>query len=98
MNNKMKLFICNQGMHRSKTCAKLFNSKFAGIYSQKNPLTKELLEKATIIYVFEQHQRRFIAENFPKEYMAKKIICLDILDIYSYMDEELIKKIKEKKF
>lgn len=95
LRKKMKLFICNQGKHRSKTASELFNGEYVGIYSEEKPLTKELLDKSTIIYVFEEHQRKFIAENFPKQYLSKKIVCLDIPDIYNYMDEKLIEKMKE---
>jgi predicted protein tyrosine phosphatase len=79
-----KLFICNQGEHRSKTAAEMYNGKYAGIYSEEVPLTQELLEWADIVYVMEEHQRDFIAEHFPKQYMMKKIICLNIPDVYSY--------------
>ncbi|MDD3264058.1 MAG: phosphotyrosine protein phosphatase, partial [Candidatus Nanoarchaeia archaeon] len=67
---------------------------YCGIYSQNNPLTKEKLEKADIIFTMEESQRTFIAENFPTEYLQKKIINLDIPDIYSYNDPKLIKILK----
>ena len=92
----MKLFVCNQGENRSKTAAELFNGKFASLYNLKNMLTKELLEEAEVIYVFEEEQREEIAKRFPSQYMKKKIINLDVLDIYKYNQLELIKILKEK--
>jgi len=44
----------------------------------------------------EDWQRKTIGEKFPKEYMKKKIINLDIPDRYYFMDEELVKVLKEK--
>ena len=84
------------GMHRSKTAAEVFGGEYAGIYSNRKELTKELLEEADIVYVMEPHQRKHIADNFPKQYLLKKIICLDIPDIYNYNDKKLIKILKQK--
>ena len=94
------LFICNQGKHRSKTASELFKDKhetnYVGIYSEDRPLTKELLNWAELIVVMEELHRKFIAENYPKEYLQKKIICLDIPDIYSFGQKELVKTLKMK--
>jgi predicted protein tyrosine phosphatase len=92
----MNLFVCNQGENRSKTAAKLFNGKFASLYNLKNILTKEILEKTDIIYVFEEEQREEIAKRFPLQYMKKKIINLDVPDIYRYNQPELITILKKK--
>ena len=90
------LFVCNQGRHRSKTAVKLFSGRFAGIYSEDNPLTKELLVWADKICVMEEHQRTFIANNFPKEYLQKKIVNLEIPDIYQYDQKKLKETLKKK--
>jgi predicted protein tyrosine phosphatase len=92
----MKLFVCNQGQNRSKSAAELFNGEFASLYNLKNILTKELLEEAEIIYVFEEEQREEIAKRFPLQYMKKKIINLDIPDIYKYNQPELVIILKKK--
>ena len=91
-----KLFICNMGMHRSKTAAELFGGKYAGIYSNRNPVTKELLQEADVVYVMEPHQRKHIGENFPKQYLLKQIICLDIPNIYNHNEPKLVKILKQK--
>jgi predicted protein tyrosine phosphatase len=92
----MILFVCNQGKYRSKTAAWLFKAEYAGIYSEEKPLTAELLQRASVVYVFEESQRRFIADHFPKEYLSKQIINLEIEDIYGFKDERLIKILKRK--
>ncbi|MCC7574864.1 phosphotyrosine protein phosphatase [Candidatus Woesearchaeota archaeon] len=89
-------------MYRSRTAEDLFKDKHetqsAGIYSYRNQLTKEKLDWADLVIVMEDHQRKFIGENFPKQYLNKKIICLDIKDIYNYDEPKLIKLLKEKIF
>lgn len=93
------LFICNQNQNRSKTAEKLFKGKFqtksAGLFSSKS-LTNKQLEWADSIIVMDQDQRREIAKRFPKQYMQKRILSLDIPDIYQYNQPELIKTLKLK--
>lgn len=93
MKEKM-LFICNQGMHRSKTASEIFGGDYAGLYSENNPLTSEKITKADIVFVMEEDQRKEIAKRFPKEYLTKKILNLDIADMYSYGSEKLKNKLK----
>jgi predicted protein tyrosine phosphatase len=89
----MKLFICNQGQNRSRTAARLFNGESASLYNETNLVTRELLDEAEIIYVFEEEQRTEISKRFPLQYMKKKIINLDIQDIYQYNQPELIERL-----
>ena len=88
-----KLFVCNQGKYRSKTAAKLFGGRFAGVYVN---LKKEDLKWADVVYVFEEEQRSLIAEKFPTEYLKKRILNLDIADVYGYMDEKLVGELRGK--
>ena len=90
------LFICNQNQNRSKTAENLFKNKFetksAGLYNNK-PVTKRQLSWADTIIVMEESQRAEIAKRFPQEYMQKKILSLDIQDIYQFNQPELKSKI-----
>lgn len=95
MNSNKYLFICNQGKHRSKTAAELFGGTYARVYSQDNPVTKELLADANTVFVMEEAQRKVFGERFPKEYLEKKIINLEIEDIYDYGSKELKNQLKE---
>ena len=91
-----KLFVCNQGRHRSRTAAELFSGRYAGIYSEESPVTDELISWADMVLVMEDAQRSWIGENFPKQCMAKKIVSLDIPDVYQYRQEELVQLLKKK--
>lgn len=95
------LFICNQGIQRSPTAAELWKemnndeTDYAGIYREDMD-TEKKIEWADLIVVMEDHQRKFIADHYPKLYIQKKILCLDIPDIYFYMDRKLVAILKKK--
>ena len=91
------LFICNQNKNRSKTAEKIFSSSFetksAGLYN-KRQLNEEELNWADTVFVMEDSQRTEIAKRFPKTYLRKKILSLDIPDIYTVNQPELIDVLK----
>ena len=93
------LFICNQNQNRSRTAEEVFKGKFqtksAGLYNEK-PVTQKQLSWADIVVVMEDSQRTEIAKRFPSEYMKKRILSLDIPDIYHYNQPELIKALNSK--
>jgi predicted protein tyrosine phosphatase len=94
------LFVCNQGKDRSPTAAIVWEKKYGddtdyiGIYNDEFN-HKEKIKWAERVFVMEPHQRKWIADNFPKEYMRLKIECLDIPDMYGYMKNNLIDVLKK---
>ena len=80
------LFVCNLGRNRSRTAAEILsdkhNTRYRGIYS--NLIAKEDVAWADLVIVMEDHQRSEIAKRFPEEYLKKKIISIDVPDIYNY--------------
>ena len=98
---KNLLFICNLGKNRSRTAAELYkkhySTKSAGILENAlTSLTGEMLEWADIVFVMEKKQLDFIREKFPRQFYKKRIVCLDIPDIYDYMVKPLGLELKEK--
>lgn len=93
------LFICNQNQNRSKTAEKIFkdtfNTKSAGLYNQK-PVTARQVSWADVVIVMEEDQRSEISKRFPKQYLQKRILSLEIPDIYKCGDLKLIKSLKSK--
>lgn len=91
------LFICNQNENRSRTAEELFRDRFntrsAGLYNEK-PVTKKELDWADAIIVMEDQQRTEISKRFPEIYIKKKILSLNIPDIYDYKNPELINLLK----
>ena len=92
------LFVCNQNENRSKTAEFLFkdrfNTKSAGLFN--NLLTEEQLKWANLVFVMEEFQRTEISKRFPKEYLKKRILCLDIPDYYYFNQPELVDILKVK--
>jgi len=72
-----------------------FETKSAGLYNEK-PVTEKQLDWADIIIVMEESQRKELSKRFPKQYLKKQILCLDISDTYFYNQPELIEVLKEK--
>jgi predicted protein tyrosine phosphatase len=93
------LFVCNQNENRSKTAEHLFKDKYetrsAGLYNE-HPITEKDMDWADIILVMEDAQRTELANRFPKQYLKKKILSLNIPDTYHYNQPSLIKALNEK--
>lgn len=87
------LFICNQNRHRSKTAEELFKGEFdtrsAGLYNEI-PVTESQIAWADLIIVMEDAQRLELSKRFPKLYLTKQILSLDIPDFYGYNQPELV--------
>ena len=98
--NMKVLFICNQNLNRSTTAEEIFRYNFeearsAGLYNAK-PVTAEELEWADVIVVMEDRHRTEISERFPKIYLKKRILSLNIPDIYQWHQPELVDLIELK--
>ncbi|HZX45516.1 MAG TPA: phosphotyrosine protein phosphatase [Candidatus Nanoarchaeia archaeon] len=93
------LFVCNQNKNRSKTASDLFKGTFqtrsAGLYNGK-PLTEKELSWADTVIVMEDMHRSEIAKRFPDLYIQKRILSLDIPDVYHYNQPELVDILKVK--
>jgi len=93
------LFICNQNKHRSKTAEELFKSQYetqsAGLFNTV-PVQESQIKWADVVLVMEDFQRTELAKRFPKLYLQKKIISLDVPDMYSYQQPELVALLKKK--
>jgi predicted protein tyrosine phosphatase len=49
-----------------------------------------------VIFVMEKKHRRRLQEKFSDKLNNKQLICLDILDEYRFMDQELIEILKSR--
>jgi len=59
-------------------------------------VSADLLEWADRVFVMEQSQRRYLNAHFAYSLKAKKIVCLNIPDRYSYMQPELVMVLRAK--
>jgi predicted protein tyrosine phosphatase len=99
------LFVCTANRMRSKTAEKIYKNderfivKSAGVADFADvPLSLELLNWADYVVVMEEEHIERIRESYPRFFLHKheQILCLDIPDIYNFMDEDLVIKIQHK--
>ncbi len=90
------LFLCSQNKRRSLTAEKLFDSydghraRSAGTESNARvKVTAGLIGWADVIFCMEKKHIRRIRGKYQDELIGKKIVCLNIPDIYEFMDEDL---------
>ena len=100
---KKILFICSRNKLRSPTAETIFSEDSsievasAGLNKDAEvTVTPELILWADIIFVMEKIHRQKLSNRFKKHLNKQKVICLDIPDIYDYMDDKLIKLLKNK--
>ena len=97
------LFVCTANLQRSPTAEALYRGRpdlevrSAGTdRSARVPLTQDLLEWAEAVFVMEEFHRFHVERAFPQVARAKRIICLDVPDVFYYMDDELVSLLTEK--
>ena len=90
------LFLCSQNKRRSLTAEKLFDgqnghqARSAGTENNARiKVTPGLLGWADIIFCMEKKHMRRIRDKYPDIVSGKQIVCLNIPDAYSYMDDDL---------
>ncbi|MCH7568239.1 MAG: phosphotyrosine protein phosphatase [Nanoarchaeota archaeon] len=103
MKKKNFLFICTANEQRSPTAEGLFKNnkqylaKSCGIHPlAAKPITKEAILWADIIFCMEDIHKQYIIQNFPNTSQDKKIVVLNIPDIYIKNDPELVRILMKK--
>ena len=102
------LFICSANKQRSKTAEDYFSGKYADIHflsagtnikvcerEGTNSLTIVLLERADLVFVMEQKNKKQITD-YVNGKLKKELIVLNIPDIYKYYQKELIEILEER--
>lgn len=59
-----------------------------------NPLSSEDIQWADIIFVMEKSHRNRLTRKYKEFLRGKRLICLNIPDVYAFMDPELIERLK----
>jgi predicted protein tyrosine phosphatase len=92
------LFVCSENRLRSPTAETVF-SHYPGVAAMGagtnadaiTPLSGDLIEWADIVFVMEPAHRNKVRKKFGDLLRGKQLVCLDIPDIYDYMQPELIR-------
>ncbi|WP_395741282.1 low molecular weight protein tyrosine phosphatase family protein [Prosthecobacter sp.] len=97
------LFICSRNQWRSPTAEKVYQNdprveaRSAGVSaSARRRVSEDLLKWADVVLVMEHGHKRRLEELFPGLVGELRIEVLDIPDDYPFMDEELMRVIKER--
>lgn len=98
------LFVCTQNLLRSPTAEALYRGRpglevrSAGIAPDARvTVTEELLQWAEIVFVMERRHHQSLRRDFASAYGGvKRIVCLDVPDVFHYMDPELVLLLTEK--
>lgn len=100
---KNVLFICSQNELRSPTAERVFSGRrdlevaSAGLnHDAPQTVTPALLEWADVIFVMEKAHLSRLRRRFRKHLNRQRLVCLDIPDIYGYMEPALIELLEAK--
>ncbi|MEG3842947.1 methyltransferase domain-containing protein [Microcoleus sp. herbarium14] len=97
------LFVCSQNKWRSltaeKICEKVSGYDVRSAGTEKGArirVTEGLVGWADWIFVMEKKHADRLRSKFPASLAGKKLICLQILDNYKYMEPELVELLEAK--
>ena len=92
------LFVCSENRLRSPTAEEVF-SKYSGVSAigagtnadAETTVSGDLIEWADVILVMEKSHRNKIAKKYKEQLKGKRLVCLEIPDIYARRDPDLVK-------
>jgi predicted protein tyrosine phosphatase len=97
------LFLCSRNQWRSPTAEKVYQNdprveaRSAGVSaSARCRVSEKLLLWADLVLVMEHEHKQRLRDLFPEIVRDLRIEVLDIPDAYPFMDEELMKLIRER--
>lgn len=97
------LFVCRQNRKRSATAERLFckrsdlDVRSAG--TAPDALVRvnvNMLEWADVIFIMEADQRQWLETTFKDHPSLAKVVCLDIPDVFTFLQPELIQLLQER--
>ena len=100
---KKLLFVCSENRLRSST-AEAVSSEYEGVEAigagtnanAETPVSGDLIEWADIILVMEKSHRNKISTKYQALLKGKRLVVLNISDIYERMQPELIQLLNDK--
>ena len=100
---KNVLFICSQNELRSPTAERVFSGRrdievaSAGLnHDAPQPVTPELLAWADVVFVMEKAHLSRMRRRFRRHLNRQRVVCLDIPDLYDYMEPALVELLEAK--
>jgi predicted protein tyrosine phosphatase len=97
------LFICHFNKKRSATAERVFGKDptldvlSAGTSDEALvQVNQRMLEWADIVFVMDGDQIRDLQRMFPGHPAVERIVCLEIRDVYHFLDPELVTLLQER--
>ncbi|MDD3609836.1 MAG: low molecular weight protein tyrosine phosphatase family protein [Halothiobacillaceae bacterium] len=95
------LFVCSENRLRSPTAEAVF-SRYPGVNAigagtnsdAQTTVSGDLIEWADVIFVMEKSHRNKITKKYAELLKGKRLVCLDIPDVYEYMQPQLVKRLE----
>jgi predicted protein tyrosine phosphatase len=100
---KRVLFICRLNRHRSATAERIFckrkDLEVRSAGTEEDALVRvnaRMLEWAEVIFVMDSMQLDSLRRMFPSHPVLDRIICLDIPDVFVFLQPKLVELLQEK--
>ena len=97
------MFVCSRNKRRSRTAEVIFRGdprwqvRSAGTEEgARVKVTAGMLGWADVVVVMEKRHKERLRQKYPEALAEKPCVCLFIADDYEYMEEELIRALREK--
>ena len=100
---KRVLFLCRLNRHRSATAERIFckrkdlDVRSAG--TEEDALVRvnaRMLEWAEVIFVMDPMQIESLRRMFPSHPVLDRVICLDIPDVFMFLQPKLVELLEER--
>ena len=97
------LFICRLNRHRSATAERIFckrrdlDVRSAG--TEEDSMVRvntRMLEWAEVIFTMDSQQGQSLERMFPSHPALQRLTCLDIQDVFTFLDPRLVTLLEEK--
>lgn len=100
---KRVLFICRLNRHRSATAERIFckrnDLEVRSAGTEEDSLVRvnvRMLEWAEVIFVMDPMQLESLRRMFPSHPVLDRIICLDIPDVFMFLQPKLVELLEER--
>jgi predicted protein tyrosine phosphatase len=97
------LFICQFNRRRSATAERVFakdptlDVRSAGTSAEALvPVNERMLDWADVVFAMEDEQVRDLARLFPAHPAVQRVVCLEIRDVYHFLDPQLVALLQER--
>jgi predicted protein tyrosine phosphatase len=100
---KRVLFVCRLNRHRSATAERIFckrkDLEVRSAGTEEDALVRvnaRMIEWADVIFAMDPMQVEALRRLFPAHPALERVVCLDIEDVYSFLQPQLVKLLEEK--